>query len=296
MLAPACLSLALVLGFGEPAAARDAAGLQKEAARLRKSGDLAGAARAYGQVHERLRAEDFDHSNVLDSLLESVDLSLEAHAQRQDVSLLCDAERMIAEYQTAVAGRGSSPVPEVEELRGRVSAILARDGLSCRALEEKPVAQTSPPEATEPAPAPVDGVSVGAQTKTPAVVPKAVAPEGLPAPALAPAPMDRRSRGYKIGGYTSLGIAGVGLVLLTVGAGVGAAFERSGAEQAMKGPSANWLHENVVTPGNAANGLVVAGAVVATAATVTAVALLVTARRKSRAALRSRIEAGGLRF
>ncbi|MCY0994463.1 hypothetical protein OV203_45490 [Nannocystis sp. ILAH1] len=292
MPAAGCLTLALVLGFAQPAVTRDPSALYREAARLRKSGDLAGAARVYGQAHELLRARDLDHSNVLDSLLDSVDLSLEAHARRPEVSLLCDAERMLAEYETAVAGRGESPVAEVQERRGRVSSTLAKEGVSCQ------VAEATPPEptTTTPAPAGAKGLSPALASKPSTNTAKTGAPEGPLAPAPTSAPLEGRAHAYRIGGYTSLGIAGVGLVLLATGAGLGPAAEGSGAEQAMKGQSADWLQENVVGRGNAANALVVAGAVVATAATATAVALLVTARRKSRTTLRARIEGGGLRF
>lgn len=298
MLVAGGLTLLLVLGSGEPAVSQDAASLYKEAARLRNSGDLAGAAQAYGRAHELLRAADPDHSNVLDSLLESVDLSLAAHAQRPDALLLCDTERLIAEFETLAAGRGSSSVAEVEERRGRVSATIARDGVSCRAAEVAPMEPAASTPAPTPAAAAVDSSSQEALVNAPTNVPKAVVPEGpqMPAPRPTRAPLERRSRGYRIGGYTSLGLASVGLVLLGIGAGLGAVFESSGAEQAMKGPSASWLQENMVTSGNVANALVLGGAVMATTATVTTVALLATARRKSRAALRSRLDAGGLRF
>lgn len=284
------LALASVLGHAEPAPApKDAAALYKEANHLRDSGDLAGAARAYARAHVLLRGSSRDDSNALDSLLETGEVAIQAHALRPDGSLICTAERLVMEYEAALAARRLPAVPEVTQLGQKLAVEIDRAGISCEVQSDRSVEPSSP----EPSPPADDDLA-------PVGPPEGRVPvgrlEGPREAAPAPAAHDRRARTLRIGAYASLGGAGVGLVLLAAGAGVGSAVERAGHEQAAQGADASWLQDNFVDRGRTANALLVAGAAVATAATVTAVVLLTKARRTTRTTARLHVTPMGVRF
>lgn len=300
MLVAGRLALALWLSFGETAVATsDPAGLYKEAVRLRNSGDLAGAARAYGQAYELLRAADLDHGNVVDSLLESVQLALEAYGRSPDSALLCEARRLVADYEEAVGARGGATVPEVVELRDQVAVTIERDGISCRVANDETVVKPAEAAGSGPGGTPSPVSPPDSTLKTPPVTLQpapAGRSEGPRPPDPQPSLMDPRARRLRTGAYTSFGLTGVGLALLAAGIGTGITAEQAGQRSAIHGSDAVWLQEHLISRGSAANTLVIAGAVLATTATVTAVALLATSRRKSRMAFRTRFSPGGVHF
>ncbi|MCY0987586.1 hypothetical protein OV203_10655 [Nannocystis sp. ILAH1] len=256
--------------------------MYKEAGRLRKSGDLAGASRAYGQAHDVLRASNFDHSNVLDSLLESVSLALQANGVKPDVPLLCGAQKRVTDYAAAAAAHKAPAGPEVVDLIEQVDAALERSKGFCHLPAEAPAVPAPAPSETS-----TQAIQAGTSDSPPATDTPEEAkaqPEGPVPPDSSPPPVPHhRLSPLQIAGYSSLGVAGAGAVLLLVGVGVGLKKERDGGDY---GPTqygyASWLQENVIRGGGRANQVAIAGATIASVAAITAVALLVTARQKTR--------------
>lgn len=291
MLGSSSLLIVLVLTTGNVATtSSDPSALYKEAGRLRKSGDLAGASRAYRQAHEALRASNFDHSNVLDSLLESVSLALQTQNVKPDVPLLCDARKLVTEYAAATAARGATAGPEVTELREQVDAALDRSKGSCQ-LDAK--APTVLPE--NPAPAgqtPPSDSPPAKNTKDEAQA----EPEGPTPPPPLPAFARRRLSPTQIAGYSSIGVAGFGAVLMFVGIGTGIRYELIGQDHARMGSTAEDLQNNIIRLGESSNRMAIAGATIASIAAATAVALLVTSRPKTRNSARVRLAQSGVSF
>ncbi|MDC0673438.1 hypothetical protein [Nannocystis radixulma] len=286
MLATCRIALTLVFTLsGTTAAPPDDPGrLYQEAARLSSAGDPESAARAYARVHLLLRARNLHHSNVFDSAQETVGLTLAAHAGKANVPLLCEAATLLDDYKTALGSTGEAElVAEVTRLVEQIADALGRAGASC---PRAPETTSEPPPQAEPLPAATAGP------------PQTIAPEGPKpaAPAPTPAPVDPRTRRLRIGGYTSLGVAALGVAALAAGAGAGAVRESAGRSAAMAGAEAGWLQDNIIGPGRTANAFVIAGAIVAGAATITAIALLASSRRQPRASARAQVTTFGLRF